>query len=149
MTGPGPVRPSPTLPKVTDEEPTNPGAPAVHGWVRGVVAEAEHALKRAGVWALIAIVLSAGATGFFATRALANEIKEKVDAGIGATVPVLAQQVAINREEIAAIKKERAESNAQHRKDIAELQTDVRSLYKAMMTGRPSPRLEQPLDGGQ
>lgn len=83
MTAPHPPRASPSLPKVHDDEPpTNPSAPAVHGWVRGVVGEAEHALKRAGVWALVLIVGGAGAAGFTVKQALAADAKGLVDAGV-------------------------------------------------------------------
>lgn len=32
---------------------------------------------------------------------------------------------------------------------VKETQSDIRSLYKAMMTGRPQERLEKPFDGGR
>lgn len=83
MTAPHPPRASPTLPKVVDEEPTNPGAPADHGWVRSVVAEAERATqKKTGIWGLLAIVAAAGIAGFTVKQALAADAKGLVDAGV-------------------------------------------------------------------
>jgi hypothetical protein len=38
--------------------------------------------------------------------------------------------------------------HVQVRDSLHELQTDTRDLYKTITTGRPSPRLEQPIDGG-
>jgi hypothetical protein len=35
------------------------------------------------------------------------------------------------------------------RDDVHEVQTDIRDLYKTITTGRPSPRLERPIDGGK
>lgn len=83
---PAPRRsPMPDHPPEIDDEPiTSPGVPAMpkatatHGYVRGVVGQAEDALKRVGGWALLILMGMAVMAGFGVKAALAADLERMV-----------------------------------------------------------------------
>lgn len=52
------------------------------------------------------------------------------------------------RDQVQRNEADHAQVHLQMKQDTHEVQADIRSLYKAVMTGRPQPRLERPVDGG-
>lgn len=123
---------SPTLPKVHDDEPpTNPSAPAVHGWVRQVVAEAERAQRKTGIWGLVVLIAAGAVSGFTVKQALAADAKGMVDAGV---VP-LEKRIAI------------VEQDARHQSDRLDL---VNRKLDVVMDALRVPYDRRPSsDGGQ
>jgi hypothetical protein len=94
------------------------------------------------VVAVIALVVSLG-TLIGGYNHIISEARAQSDAGLAAVVPPLDKRVVILEQQ-----------QQQTREDVHEVQTDIRALYKAVMTGARQDRLEQPapppkpLDGG-
>lgn len=92
--------------------------------------------KQLGGNLIVAIIAVGGAT-LGAWKAVAQEARAQADAGV---VPVTLKVEDLGR------RVERVE------RQVPELQADIRALYRAVMTGAPQPRLEQPAlpqDGGR
>jgi hypothetical protein len=82
---------------------------------------------------VLALVIVGGSAVLGAWRAVAGEARAQADAGV---LPV-------------AIKVEDLDRRVKRVEDqTVEVQADIRALYKAVMTGRPQERLEQPAPRG-
>lgn len=84
----------------------------------------------------IAMVVVAVGTAFGAYRVVLGEALAQTDAGMA---PI--------KQRVDTLEQQQKEL----RSDVHEVQTDIRALYKAVMTGRPQERLERPppsKDGG-
>lgn len=99
--------------------------------------------REAALW--LSVLVSVVGVTVYAQSKAAERIDEHVDAGIAPTVRHVDElQTRFERHE--------AESEAVHREmreQLTEVQGDIRALYKAVMTGHPQERLEQPRDGGK
>lgn len=85
---------------------------------------------------VLALVIIGGGSVVGAWRAVAGEARQQADAGV--------QPIKLEVDDLSRRVK-RVEDQT------VEVQADIRALYKAVMTGAPQPRLEQPaprVDGG-
>jgi hypothetical protein len=113
-----------------DEPKTDPSIRVVKNAMRSE-------LNWQGAKLTIATVVVAVGTAFGAYRVVLSEALAQTDAGVA---PVLKRVETLERDQ-----KHLSE-------DVHEVQQDIRSLYRAVMTGRPQERLENPpvtKDGGQ
>jgi hypothetical protein len=123
-------RPSPRPPEPPDDEPqTDPN-------IRVVKTAMRKELNLQGAKLTIATAVVAVSTAFGAYMFIMNQALAQTDAGVG---PVVKRVETLEQQQ------------KELRGDVHEVQMDVRALYKAVMTGRPQERLEQPpavKDGG-
>lgn len=86
-----------------------------------------------------------GGAVLYGQHALAQVVRSEVDGGIVQT----AKQVQVLGERFERHEKDSADVHAAIKQDMAEVQRDIRALYKAVMTGQRQERLETlPKDGG-
>lgn len=99
--------------------------------------------RREAALVVSAMVTAVGVT-VYAQGRLVDQLKEKVDAGVAPVERRVGElEHALDRHET-----ESARVHAELKGDLAEVQGDIRALYRAVMTGRPQERLEQARDGG-
>lgn len=119
--------------------------PATHDWTR---ATARLEVTKGSLAIVVGLVLA----GFFAYRAYAADVKEKVDAGVNQ----VAADLKATKEDLKQHKAEEAQHHMQQMQVLNEIQLDQRALYRSVLSRQPSPRLERPpalpkpisLDGG-
>lgn len=144
-----PIKPSPQ-PEYgerdqTEEPTTNPGAPVDVAYLKKKMGEYEQTLdgelkkhdNRLTFRSVIVAICAVAVSVIMAIIFIDNRVQAQTDAG-----------VKVHEERITTLEHQQTQLQG----DVHEVQTDIRSLYKAVMTGRPQERLEKPApehkDGG-
>ena len=86
---------------------------------------------------VVAVTVSAWMLLQSEARAQANIVTHEVVQRLVQHEKILQDHIVTSREERSGVQR-----------DIHEIHRDIRDLYKTITTGRPSPRLERPIDGG-
>lgn len=90
-----------------------------------------------------AVLLGAGAGSVVWAQA-------KLDGGVEAKLAPLQAELEADKTKLEEHLKDDAQSRREVTRRLDETSADIRALYRAVMTGAPQPRLEQPpKDGGQ
>ena len=120
--------PAPKPPEPTGEHPITAG-------------ELKHVVKIHDARVLLGMVISIIGATVGAWLLLQNEAR--------AQARVVTQEVVVRLDRLEQIHREHLEDSrrihAEFHSEVKEVQLDVREIYRSMTTGRPSPRLEQPL----